>query len=351
MKILHVLIPDYYLTVERARRRLAPEIDMVIHFPETPGFVVTQSSGAEAWGVKPAMMLEKAQALVPEGTFLEADFQTYSRVSEQLNADIRDLYPFTEQIDAAEWFCDLTDEQGTDFRPALENILRAKFPFDVRLGVSRNKFLAKLGNDTGRACDGAEVRHILAETPIDRFWGIPQKWIKEFRQMGIATIGEVGGLDPAVLEKKYPNAGLRLVRLGQGEDDHEVHPFAKPTRLSRAGRIKLTADEAAIRAFIQCMAEELSEQLQKGGHAAFTIFLDVTGAGQKVSHRYRFVVPTVRSSSLLVGADAMLKKIRSMLPDNVALDLNLSVCEIVPDRESYQFHGSPRADFEVMRDF
>lgn len=350
MRILHLQIEDFYITIEQRKQNAPPDAGMVIHFPEDPGFVVARSSSAGDAGIRLRMPLEKAKAVLPNGIFVPADFQLYANTSDQLNTRLRDLYPFTEQLDFYEWFCDLSDEESEDVQNALQAKLCDRYPFRLRVCLSGNKFLAKLGNETGRTIEAAGARDLLNDMPVEEFWGIPKKWIVQLKEMGIVKIGEIGGLDPDLLEKKFPEAGHRLVRLGRGEDDHEVQPFAKPSKLSRAATLRLSDDEEKLKKFLSGLAAELSEQLVKGGHIGFALRLEITGGGQRVSHRYRFLLPTVRTSSILVGAMSMLKKMRGLLPSEGSIEVNLAVDDIVYDRDVYQLHGSPRADLELMND-
>lgn len=351
MRVLHLCIQDFYLTIERTKQNVPPAAKMVIHFPEDPGFVVSESASAREAGVRSRMPLDHAKSILPDGLFFPADFQLYAQISEQLNTRLRERYPFTEQLDFYEWFSDVTGEDETEeIEPSLSQRLRHRYPFELKCNFSRNKFLAKLGNDISKKIQSEIVRDTLNTTPLENFWGIPKKWIVELKAMGIETIGEVGGLDPDLLEKKFPTAGLRLVRLGRGEDDHEVQPFSKPSRLSRSASCRITPEEPVPSKILTAMSEELSDQLIKSGYTGFALRLDVIGSGQKVSHRYRFLLPTVRPSSILVGASSMMKKMQDLLPKEGTVQVSLSVDDIVYNRDVYQMHGSPKSDLEVLND-
>jgi len=352
MRILHIQIPEFYLTIERDRRNVAEESDVAIHFPESPGFVVTCSSSALEAGVRHRLPLEKARAIRPGCIFIPADFQLYAQISEQLNMRIREQYPFTEQLDFYEWFCDLSDEddEADPFQPLLLSRLCDRYPFRPAFSVSTNKFLAKLGNETGRSFEGGQADAQLRDVPIDHFWGIPKKWIAALRLMGAETIGDVGRLDPEALEQKFPRVGRRLLQLGLGEDDHEVSPFAKPSRLSLAATLRPTGSGGMPVKFLTEMAEALSGKLVKGGHSGFALRLEISAGGRTWSQRYRFLLPTVRASSILVGATSMFKKIHALLPPDEAFQVTLSVDDIVYDRDRYQMHGAPRTDLEVMEE-
>lgn len=353
MKILHLEIAEFYLTIERSRRKVPPDADLVIHFPEEPKFVVTQSSTPAAAGIRSRMPIEKARKLWPSGVFVPADFRLYAQVSDQLNTRLRDMFPFTEQLDFYEWFSDLSDQDTGGLDDSIRRHFCGQYPFRPALSLSRNKFLAKLGNDAGRSFEDASAGaagEVLLSTGIEHFWGIPKKWIGKFKQMGVNTIGAISLVDPELLEETFPKASRRLSMLGRGEDDHEVRPFSKPSRLTRNGMMRRDDSAAAWRKLFSGMAEELSGQLARSGHVGFSLRMEITGGGQQVTHRYRFLLPTVRPSSILVGATSMLKKMESLLPPAGALDINLSVEDIVYDRELYQMRGGPRSDLQVLRD-
>lgn len=347
MKILYIHIEEFYLTIERSRKKIS-DGPIVIHFPEEPGFVVTASTDAKAHGIRPQMTLEKAQAALPGGTFIPADFQTYSQISESLNTALRDLYPFTEQIDFYAWFSDITDHDDADIRDILRRRLCVMHPFQISHCISENKFLAKLGVDTGQAFDSPEINRRLAETSLDHFWGVPRKYITELRNMGLANIGDLTRVETKTLEAKFPRVANRLLQLANGRDDYQVQPFSKPSKLSRSGRIRMTDSDADKRKFLAKLSDELGVHLARTGYVAFALHMDIIGDGQKLSNRYRFLLPTIRPSSILVGATSLFKKMRDMLPATGSVEVTLSVNDIVYNREQYQLHGAPPADIELM---
>ena len=98
----------------------------------------------------------------------------------------------------------------------------------VSIGLSYNKFLAKIASDLdkprGFAVIGrAEARAFLADRPVGLLWGVGEAMRKRLARDGITVIGEFARFDEAELVGRYGKIGRRL---------HLCAPAARTTALS-----------------------------------------------------------------------------------------------------------------------
>jgi DNA polymerase-4 len=69
----------------------------------------------------------------------------------------------------------------------------------------------------------ADWAPLMADRPVDALWGIGPRLARALAAAGVHTVGELAAADPAVLAERFgPTIGLRLWRLGRGEDESPV---------------------------------------------------------------------------------------------------------------------------------
>jgi len=145
------------------------------------------------------------------------------------------LTPLVEPLSIDEAFLDLTGTERVHGAPPakvlarLQNEIERDIGVTVSIGLSHNKFLAKIASDLdkprGFAVIGkAETRSFLARQPISLIWGIGAAMTARFERDGLKTIGQLQEMDEAALAKRYGETGLRLARLSRGEDSRRVSP-------------------------------------------------------------------------------------------------------------------------------
>src|SRR6202007_345778 len=88
----------------------------------------------------------------------------------------------------------------------------------VSIGLSYNKFLAKLASDLdkprGFAVIGrAEATAFLADKPVGWLWGVGNAMQRRLAADGIIRIGQLASLDPRELARRYGRLGSRLAQL------------------------------------------------------------------------------------------------------------------------------------------
>ena len=141
--------------------------------------------------------------------------------------------PVIEPISLDEAYLDLSaDVRLSDRPPAvlLAGVARAverDVGITVSIGLSFNKFLAKLASDLdkprGFAVIGrSEARTFLAGLPVRKIMGVGRATERRLSEHGIATIGQLQSVPESQLVAWFGRFGRSLARFASGEDNRKV---------------------------------------------------------------------------------------------------------------------------------
>jgi DNA polymerase-4/DNA polymerase V len=147
------------------------------------GIVSSASYEAKRAGIGRGIPLSQVKKLCPEAVIISSDFELYSLYSKRMNEIVRRYSPEVEEYGIDECFADLTGMRRVN-RMSYEEMARAikadlyrELNITFSLGMAPTKVLAKLGSKWEKP-DGftciplTERERFLAETPVDRVWGI-----------------------------------------------------------------------------------------------------------------------------------------------------------------------------------
>src|SRR6201994_2695038 len=107
--------------------------------------------------------------------------------------------------------------------------VEARIGITVSVGLSVNKFLAKIASDLDKPRGFAvlaqdEARTMLAEKPVGFIFGVGPATQERLVQRGFRTIADLQRADEIELMRQFPSDGRRLWRLARGIDDRRVEP-------------------------------------------------------------------------------------------------------------------------------
>ena len=259
--------------------------------PNSRGVVSTASYEARRFGVHSAMPLHRALALCPDAVFLPVDFDAYKRASRAFKAAVLTVSPQMEDRGIDEVYLDLSGLEGVaeDFGAAAGNRLKAAVleatGLTCSVGVAPNKLLAKLASELDKP-DGLTV---LRESDLEqRIWplkarsvnGIGPKADARLQALGIQTIGDLAGADPALLQQHFgAHYGQWLRAVAHGQDDRPLSTERTWRSISRESTfdrdLHLRRDWHAVAAWLARFAREVAADLQAKRYRARTIGVKV----------------------------------------------------------------------------
>lgn len=242
--IMHVDMDAFYAAIEqRDNPELKGKPVIVGGTIESRGVVSTASYEARKYGVHSAMAMTEAHRRCPHGVYLPVDMQKYRRVSRQLMEIFHRFTPDVEAISLDEAFLDLTGSQKL-FGPAekigmeIKRLIREELQLTASVGLSYNKFLAKLASDMDKP-DGfyrilpEELEEKVWPLPIRRMMGVGGKTSQMLEQMGVTTIGQLAKMNAGLLEHLLGKQGVVMHQVANGIDDRKVEPVRESKSVGR----------------------------------------------------------------------------------------------------------------------
>jgi DNA polymerase IV len=295
-KILHLDLDAFFCAVEELQNpSLRGKAFAVGGRPEARGVVASCSYPARRRGVHSALPMARAIRLCPELIIISSRHRLYGEISEQVMERIRNLGPLMEQVSIDEAFVEITDvpEPAEAIARKLQNQINSDLGLPCSIGVARNKLVAKIANDVGKAAGKAANRgagppnaitivptgqeaEFLAPLPVEALWGVGPKTAARLAELGILTIGELADRSEAELVRIFGKNGTDLGRHARGFDDspivtwHEVKSISQETTFAQDSR-----DVKLLKQTIYELSEQVGRRLRQEELVGTTVKLKI----------------------------------------------------------------------------
>jgi DNA polymerase-4 len=318
LAIAHLDCDAFYATVEKRDRPELAELPVIVG-GGARGVVLACCYVARLYGVRSAMPMFKALPLCPDAVVIRPDMAKYRMVGRAVRAEMQRLTPLVEPLSIDEAFLDLSGTAAlhgaapAQLLAALARRVEDSLGITVSIGLSYNKFLAKLASDLdkprGFAVIGrAEAVAFLADKPVGWLWGVGSAMQRRLAADGIMRIGQLAALEPRELATRYGRLGQRLAQLARGADDRRVDPEGKARSISAETTFaRDEADGEALARVLWPLCEKVAERLKQGALAAGTVTLKLKTADFRLRTRSRRLAdPTQLADTLYRTARLLL---------------------------------------------
>jgi DNA polymerase-4 len=163
----------------------------------------------------------------------------------------------------------------------------------VSIGLSHNKFLAKIASDLdkprGFAVIGrAETLAFLAARPVSQIWGVGRAMQAELARAGIVSVAQLQKMEKVDLMRRFGSMGVRLYHLSRGEDhrrvssDEEIKSISAETTFNDDIR-----DRAELERILWRLSEKVSRRAKAKEMAGSTVTLKLKTADFRIITRNR----------------------------------------------------------------
>jgi DNA polymerase-4 len=296
LSIAHMDCDAFYASVEK-RDNSALRDQPVIIGGGRRGVVSAACYIARIHGVRSAMPMFKARQLCPEAVVMPPDMDKYQAVGQQIQSLMREVTPLVEPLSIDEAFLDLG---GTDrlhhgcpaaTLAALARRIEREVGVTVSIGLSYNKFLAKVASDLDKPRGFAVLGRgdavaFLAKRPVGVIWGVGRALQAKLAEDGISLIGQLQRIEEAELVRRYGSIGHRLASFADGRDDRLVEPDA-PTK-SISAETTFESDlggRDALAAELWPLCERVAHRLRDNGFSGRTVTLKLKTSSFRIITR------------------------------------------------------------------
>ena len=296
LSIAHIDCDAFYAAVEKRDR---PELadKPVIIGGGTRGVVSTACYIARIHGVKSAMPMFKALKLCPHATVIPPDMTKYATAGKQVRELMLKVTPLVEPLSIDEAFLDLAGTARLHgMSPALTLAhliarISEKVGISASVGLSHNKFLAKLASDLEKprgfsVLGKAETLSFLASKPVGFIWGVGKAMQEELAKGGITMISQLQQMEKNDLMRRYGSMGARLYHLSRGEDQRIVSTDDHSKSISAETTFNTDiADRTELERILWPLAEKVSRRAKAEGVAGHTVVLKLKTSDFKLRTR------------------------------------------------------------------
>jgi DNA polymerase-4 len=285
----------------------------------TRGVVAAACYVARTYGVRSAMPMFEAKRRCPDAIVIKPNMAKYVQVGREVRRAMFDLTPLVEPLSIDEAFLDLNGTERLHGKSAAKVLagfatkVERDLGITVSIGLSANKFLAKIASDLdkprGFAVLGAtEAVSFLASKPVGFIYGVGAVSAAKLAADGFRTIADLQRADEHDLMRRYGEEGLRLWRLARGIDGRSVNPERDTKSISAETTFNHDISEfRPLEQYLWELTERVSARLKANALAGSTVTLKLKSADFKIRTRARALgAPTQLASRIFAAGRDLL---------------------------------------------
>lgn len=285
------------------------------------GVVSTACYIARIKGVRSAMPMFQALKLCPEAVVIRPNMQKYVEVSRQVRQLMQTLTPLVQPLSIDEAFMDLTGTERLHGHSAALSLAQLSLDVEeqigitVSIGLSHNKFLAKVASDLDKprgfsVIGKEETRAFLAARPVSLIWGVGKAMQAQLAKDGISQIAQLQTREKSDLMRRYGSMGARLYHLSRGEDTREVSIDDEAKSIGAETTFHTDiADYKELERILWRMSEKVSRRAKDDELAGVTVTLKLKTADFKLRTRATTLNdPTMLADRIFSASQPLLRK-------------------------------------------
>ncbi|MCK5295143.1 MAG: DNA polymerase IV, partial [Arcobacteraceae bacterium] len=246
------------------------------------GIITTSSYEARAYGVKTAMNVAEALRWCPTLTVLPPNYPLYHELSHKLKLLLEKEIPSIEQFSIDEFFGDITgwikDEDAFKFCKRLKDKVMEELKIPVSIGVSKTKWIAKLGTNRAKPAGVFEIKafqidEFIKDIPISAFPGIGKGYQERLGTRGIQTLGDIKSRRE--LFERWGKPGMQIYNRVCGIDNEKIALSQGQKSIGLGRTFDPLNDRDEIKRRLTILCRHLSFLSLKGKHNPMTYSLNI----------------------------------------------------------------------------
>jgi DNA polymerase-4 len=343
LSIAHLDCDAFYAAIEKRDDPSLEGKPVIVGGGGQRGVVATACYEARKFAVKSAMPMFQALKLCPQAIVIRPNMSKYAAVARDIRALMLALTPLVEPLSLDEAYLDLSGTARlhgmapAKTMAALANRIEERIGITVSVGLSYNKFLAKLASDLNKPRGYAVIgrrgtKAFLREKPIAMIRGVGPVLQARLSKDGFARIGQLQEMSEQALAKRYGEIGLWLSRLANGEDERTVDPEGEAKSLSAETTFERDiAKFAELERILWDQAERVSARAKAAGLGGRTVTLKLKTAAFRIKTRSESLKsPTQLSDVIFRVGRALLSREATGTPYRL---LGIGLSQIRPETE------------------
>jgi DNA polymerase-4 len=245
------------------------------------------------------MPMFQALRLCPHAKVVRPNMEKYAKVGREVRQMMLALTPAVEPLSIDEAFLDLSGTARLHAMSPAKALARFaaevenKLHITVSIGLSCNKFLAKIASDLDKprgfaVLSAEDAPAFLAPKPVSFIFGVGAVSTARYARDGFHRIADLQQAGEIELMRRYGQEGRRLSRLSRGIDERKVDAARETKSVSAETTFESDiADFRTLERILWSLAEEVSARLKQKELAGATVTLKLKTADFKIRTRAR----------------------------------------------------------------
>ena len=280
--ILHVDMDAFFAAVEIMDNPSLKGKPVIVGGVGERGVVSTCSYEARKYGVHSAMPAFMAIQKCPMAIFLPVRMERYKEISNKVFDILKSVTPIIEPLSIDEAFLDITNTKFKDGLEAafyIKDRVKKEVGLTLSVGVSYNKFLAKLASDWNKPngimkISKEMIPDILLPLPINKIFGIGKKTVAKLNNIGLFNVKDIYNMPKEFYIEYMGKTGIDIYNRIRGIDTREVEVVRERKSIGRETTLKFNTDnKEELKKYLYEFSKEISNILKMKGVAGRTIVL------------------------------------------------------------------------------
>ena len=284
LPIAHLDCDAFFAAVEKRDNPRLASTPLIIGGGKR-GVVSTCCYIARQYGIHSAMPMFQALSVCPDAVVLPPNIPKYRKVGQEVRNLLLEVTTHIEPVSIDEAYLDLQELLGSsEMSPAralvrLTNDLEKTLGISASIGLSSNKFLAKLASDfdkpRGFSIIGTnESTSVIAPLPVRKISGVGPSLTKRLAKLGITTVSQLQNWKEEDLVQRFGVIGQRLANYSRGLDPRPVKERTHRKSISSETTLESDVNDLQeLKPLVKELSQKITARLNRNGKAARTIVL------------------------------------------------------------------------------
>lgn len=312
--ILHIDCDAFYASCEELRNPRLKNFPLAVGGLSNKSIITTANYKARKYGIHSAMPVFIAKELCPDLILLKVDHPYYRKKSKEVFDIIRDYAQIFEQVSIDEAYLKISSKDSYRLSQTIQKEVFDKTKINVSIGISYNKFLAKLASDWNKPHGIKEISKedlplILLDLDIKKVHGLGSHGVEKLRKIGIYTIRDLMKLDQEFLIGLFGKHGTYIYNVIRGVDDREINPTRQRKSLGRERTFATnTNDINKLNDYLLEISEKIESDLASKDLQGKTVNLKLKNADFKtITRAITLQEPVYKKVAIYLAASDLLK--------------------------------------------
>ena len=275
--ILHIDCDAFYASCEEIRNPKLKKRPMAVGGLSNKSIITTANYEARKFGIHSAMPVFMAKDLCPNLILVKVDHPYYREKSSQVFDLVKAKARLFEQVSIDEAYIEIDLNDPLFFAKSLQKEVLDKTEIPISIGISYNKFLAKLASDWNKPfgikyIGRDDVDKILPDLPVGKVHGIGRRATEKLNRIGIYKVSDLLKLDKIFLEELFGKGGDYIYEVIRGIDARPVNPTRDRKSIGKERTFsKNTNDKELLKDYLRKISDLIETEMIKKDIQAKTV--------------------------------------------------------------------------------